>query len=579
VEFVESGAVVVADGADPLDHLWVVRTGAVEVLDRGRVVDQLGTGDTFGHVSVLSGLPPALAVRAAEDTLLYRLPDPRTVLAEPGRLRFAHYGTLVSRSRLVRDGVLEEATRPVSRYLRPVVWCDATTTVRQAAELMTSAGQSCALVRTRDGLGIVTDQDFRRAFASGSADAESPVAGLASAPVHSVVADTSVSAAFIEMLQHGVHHLAVLGPAGVPVGVVRVVDLSSAELRDPLVVRGAVESAGTLDRLAEAARLLPSTVVELDAAGVPPLQIGSLLAAVTDAVLQRLVELCMPVDAGPEVSWLVLGSLARREPLPGSDVDTGMVWSDPDPAPAGSEDDVGDVVRAKAERVLAGMTTCGLSPCPDGANASNPLFSRSRAQWVDRATAWIAEPADEGALLLASIVTDSRPVTSIALGRAITDTIRTTARSNEFLAALLRLSLTRRPPTGFVRDFVVEHSGRRRATLDLKKRGLAPVVALGRWVAMVSGEVSGTTPQRLRRAADSGLLTVDEADTLVGAYTEFYSLLLHAEIAAIRSGTPTSTMLAPADLDTLARRRLRESFRAVSDVQARLHVDWSSRLL
>jgi hypothetical protein len=37
---------------------------------------RLAPGDTFGHISVLSGLPPTLAVRAAEDTLLYRLLTP-----------------------------------------------------------------------------------------------------------------------------------------------------------------------------------------------------------------------------------------------------------------------------------------------------------------------------------------------------------------------------------------------------------------------------------------------------------------------------------------------------------------------
>ena len=83
VEYFTAGTVIVEADAAPLDCLYVVRVGAVEIIDRGRITDVLGAGETFGHISVLSGLPPPLQVRAVEDTLCYRLPDPRTLLAHP----------------------------------------------------------------------------------------------------------------------------------------------------------------------------------------------------------------------------------------------------------------------------------------------------------------------------------------------------------------------------------------------------------------------------------------------------------------------------------------------------------------
>ena len=83
VEYFLAGTVIVEAEAAPLDCLFVVRVGAVEIIDRGRITDVLGPGETFGHISVLSGLPPPLQVRAAEDTLCYRLPDPRTLLGAP----------------------------------------------------------------------------------------------------------------------------------------------------------------------------------------------------------------------------------------------------------------------------------------------------------------------------------------------------------------------------------------------------------------------------------------------------------------------------------------------------------------
>ena len=48
VEYFAAGTVIVPADAQPLDHLYVIRTGAAEITDRGQTVDLLGPGDT-GH--------------------------------------------------------------------------------------------------------------------------------------------------------------------------------------------------------------------------------------------------------------------------------------------------------------------------------------------------------------------------------------------------------------------------------------------------------------------------------------------------------------------------------------------------
>ena len=56
VDLFAAGTTIVSENGPRLDHIYVVRTGAVEVLDRGRTVDVLTPGNSFGHISVLSGL-------------------------------------------------------------------------------------------------------------------------------------------------------------------------------------------------------------------------------------------------------------------------------------------------------------------------------------------------------------------------------------------------------------------------------------------------------------------------------------------------------------------------------------------
>ena len=590
VQRVAAGTVVVIAEGAVLEHLYVVRHGAVQVLDRGRVIDELGEGDTFGHISVFSGLPPPLAVRAAEDTVLYRLPDPRGLLREPQRLRFNRYGALPARTRVTRDGVFGADQRAVREYLRPAVFCPPTATVREAAARITEEYQSCALIDTPGGLGIVTDSDFRRGLGQGLATFDAPVTALATIPARTIGADTSRAQALLNMVEHGVHHLIALDDRARPVGVVRAIDLASADVRDPLLIRAAIETATDLDQLVDAAALLPSTAVELIDAGLPPVRVGALLAAVREALLRKLVALDTALEGTPGCAWFVLGSTARHEPLPSSDLDTALAWAEPangQPGNGQPDSDPGTTplgeqrareFRAAAERVLTNLGRCGIQRCPDGLNATNPLFSRSVRGWTDAATAWQRDPSIDQALLLTAMVADSRPVTELAVGRAVVDASRTATPSQHYLTVMLRYTLAVKPPLGFVRNFVVDHTGEHRGQLNLKRGGLMPIASIGRWVAVLTGEPVGSTPERLRRGLEAKILTQNEVDSLVGAFELIYELLLERESAALRAGTTPSRHLAPGELDSLTRRHLRAAFREVHRVQTRLDADWVSWL-
>jgi CBS domain-containing protein len=576
VEFFAAGATIVRADQPQLDHLYVVRTGAVHIVDRTHVVDELGAGDTFGHISVLSGLPPALSVVAEVDTLCYRIPNPRSILDHPERLTFAHYNTMVSRARLT-TGALDTRLRPIRDRMRPPTWCRAETSIRDAARAMTEANQSCVVFPAPDGFGILTDSDCRRRVATGEVPVDAPVTAIATSPARTVDAGTTTSAAFLEMVTHGVHHLVVVEPDGRGVGIARVFDLSSSEVRDPLRIRSAIDRARTMDELAAASALLGPTAVELTDSGVPALRVSALVGAMVEAVLDRCISFepaFTDESAGYDASWLVLGSLARGEPLPQSDVDTALVWR---PVTGSSDGDPRPLLDA-AELVIERVERCGLRRCPDGANASNPLFNRSQAAWLAAAQHWIARPDSAGATLLSAVVADSRPVTGLQLGRSLLGSVESLNTNKPFLQRMLDEALAQRPPTGFVRDFVVEAAGSHRGELDLKRRGLGPVVALGRWIAVTARLPVASTQDRLALGAQVGLLTRDESDTLRGAHREMFDLLSGREVDAIRSAQPPSTYLNPEGLDSLTRRHLRESFRAISRVQARLESEWVSRI-
>ena len=553
VEYVRAGTVLLRP-ADPLpDHVWVVRSGALEVLDGDRVVDLLEQGDTATPQLAPDGDRPAHTLRAAQDSVLYLLlPRPLPPQTPAGT-------SPVRRS-------------PVGRHARPVLLVEADEPVREVARRIGDRSTSCAVVRFPDGLGVVTDADVRRRVGTGQVPVDAPVARLASRPALCVPADADVASALLLMVRHGVHHLVVTDPGGRPQGVLRAVDLASAEVRDPLAVRAAVAAAQDVPALADAVRHLPAAAVELHDAGVPALRIASLLAAVAEAVVLRTVALGGHTEStGVRCSWIVLGSLARRELLPTSDVDTALAW-DGDP-----DDTHGERVRAAAARTLDDLERAGLRRCPDGANADDPLFGRSVQRWRVAAAGWSRDPTPARALLLATMLASSRALTEPDLAAAATEQLRGARDRPAFRKAVLDYTLAARPPIGFVREFVVEDSGEHRGRLNLKRGGLRPITSIGTWAAVLTGAPATGTPERLRAALAAGLLDPDEAASLEHAYEYLFAMVLGHEVEALRAGAAPDTWIDPARLDTLTRRQLREAFRVIAKVQGRLESQWAPR--
>lgn len=241
---------------------------------------------------------------------------------------------------------------------------------------------------------------------------------------------------------------------------------------------------------------------------------------------------------------------------------------------AGAGEDANpDSIREQLAHVLGHLNQLGFQPCPHDANAYYPLFGRSLDAWNRAAKGWADDPAEPGYLILASAMLDARPITNPEMADQLNRRLLSRLRGDEFLRAMLRFALTEKPPVGFVREFVVERFGERHGQLDLKRAGLRPIVSIARALSLRAGDARGTTLERLDRAAQGGLLSTEESETLKSVFLLCYDLLLDADVKAARAGDTGAGFLAPGDLDPLRRRYLRDGFRAIDRIQDRLAAD------
>jgi CBS domain-containing protein len=582
LETVPAGTTIFSQGDGPVTHLRVVRSGAVEIVADGRVLDLLGEGELFGHASMLSGFPSGFEARAVEDTVCYRIRAgvAQELLSAPEGLRFVARSLLeppTELHELAREPGRNRADQPVAALIHgePVV-CGPQTTIRAAAERMTEARQTSVVVQLAGGvLGILTDRDLRTRVVAAGLSVEAPVTEAMSAPAYTCTPDQSSGEVLIQMLDRGLRHVPVVSSRGTVLGIVEDMDLVAVRTRSSFYLRQRIAEARSGAELEMVARELRPMVVALHDSHVAAANAMAVYAVVVDGLTRRALELELArrgADGPPvEFAWLALGSQARREALPSSDVDSAVVWFGED-----QSEIVRDRLLQITRAVVAVLARCGLPTDEHGASASDSAFVRSVASWQHVARSWIAEPTQEKALILASVLVDSRPVWGVHTGTAVSDTFRLAPENPALLRLLARFALSHRPPTGFFRGLVVEHTGEHRGQLDLKQGGVLPIVALARWGAMAAGVTSASTVERLREAAGAGTLPSADAHTLVDAFELINNLRLGHQVDQLRAGQEPDDHVNPAELSPLTRTHLKEAFRAVTAIQKRVGADLSA---
>ena len=575
VEYHPAGEVIIRQGDAPQDRIRVVRRGSAELVDRGRVLDVLGEGEMFGHPSMLSGLPSGFEIRAPEDMLCYaiRADDCLPLLARPAGLRFLGR-SILDRPRPTRADAppnpLDISGQPAVTLAgeRPVV-VDPQTTVREAVRSMEAEGTSSIIVRIGDGeLGIVTDRDLRSEVVAGDHSPDTPVSEVMTTPIESVRPDQSGAELMLAMLEHGIHHMPVVADGSKVVGVVRDVDLLTAQTGTPFLLRRSIASAGSAAELTGVINELNQAVVALYDARIPADQISAVISVVSDALIGRTIELAIAARGEPptEFAWLSLGSHGRREAVPSSDVDSGTSWRDPEP---GREQEASDYVHAVAGAVADALTSIGWRLDARGVTASGDFSASSIGEWRRAIAAWLEHPEDNKVLIATSILLDGRTVFGPEDLNPNGEFFGSGKRET-LLRWMLRLALSARPPTGFRLDIVLEHSGEKRGTLDIKHGGLLPVVDVARYGALSCDSRETGTIARLRASGDCGALGADQAQTLVEAYGLFAGLRLEHQVEQLRRGEDPDDHLDPKHLNPLTRRYLRDAFREVSAVQKQL---------
>jgi CBS domain-containing protein len=566
-EFAEN--TVVADYATRVpDDVWMVRTGhvALRASGDGTTIDTVGPGGIFGYMPLLAGGGMDFAAHTTTPSTLIRLPGAlvRAQFAKPAGLAFLA-------SSAWNLGTADRPTIAPSTDSGPVaelVHGDVLTvgpdaSVRDAVCRMTAHHVSYALIRLPDGgLGIFTDRDLRTRVVAAGVGIDVPIAEVMSAPARTVTADLTADAALMEMLESGVRHMPVLTLRGEVVGVLEDVDLLAASARQSFALRRSIGLAGNAVELQEVGKRVTGVAVNLFRNGFKAAATSAILSVVIDSLVRRALEMALAEagDSANGFAWLTLGSVARREAMPSSDVDSALSWRD-------EMSSAREKLRAIAARTHEILDGCGLPSDRNGAVAFEPLFSRSQSEWFAAAEGWLEDPLRGKGLIMSSLLIDGRVVRGDASLHVVPAAYRRMREEHPDAMRLQRLyAVSTRVKTRSLRDVL----SRRGGTFDLKHHAMTPIVNLARWGGLTVGIASASTPARLDAAAQAGVISQRDTRTLSDVFVMLQRLRMAHQVEQISAGHTPGDMITMSELSPLNRGLLSDALREIAAVQRRV---------
>ena len=560
------------------NHQWyVIRSGAVEVFRRdGQLYNRLGAGDFFGEQSLMLNRPVRFPVTALEDTLIYLIGEETFNYLFDNFEHFADFVEVEDQTRLRQSIAKREddnalLTAKVDNLITALpVTISSSTSVHQAAIRMTEENVSSVLItrsakdRATEVIGIVTDLDIRARLVAEGLSSDIAVAEIMSTELIYVQSHQFVFEAMMLMLKHNVQHLPVLRKSK-PIGLISHLDILRYESQNSLFVVKNIFSAQSVDELAALIHDVQGCFTRMVHQDANSQMIGSAMAVVGRSFKQRLCELAEADLGVPPVPYcfLALGSMARGEQLIVTDQDNAIILDDSYQA-----DLHGDYFEALAKFVCDGLARCGYSYCTGEIMATNSKWCQPLAVWQQYFSQWIDQPSAQS-LLHSAIFFDLEGVWGeIRWADQLNHLIRQKAQKNSrFLACMARNALLRTPPLGFFKDFVMETDGRQTNSINMKRRGTAPIADLVRVHALAVGSSARNTFERLEDIIEAGILPPGRGQDLRDALEFIAMVRIRHQAIDIELKHEPDNNIEPEHLSDFDRKNLKEAFQILSNAQ------------
>jgi CBS domain-containing protein len=589
MEFYPKDTVILKQDAPPSDSLRIIKKGGVKVSmvsENGDevVIDYRSEGDTFGFLSIVGKDRVRSNVTAVDDTICYLLGKEMLLKLLDSNLSFTEY-FLKSHITKYIDRTYREmqdkslfyggsdrllfTTQVGDMSIKGVVSTREDTSIREAARIMSENRVSSLVIMDRNNLpsGMVTDRDLREKVVSRGRDVQEPVKNIMTTSLIRVDARDYCFEVVLRMIKYNIHHILVIKD-GMLTGVITNHDLMMLQGTSPLSLTKDIESQQTIEGLIPVSKKVNGIIGLLLKEGAKASNITKVITEINDRIVRKVLEFSERKHGKPPVPycWIGFGSEGRREQTFKTDQDNAIIYADP---PSDTEAEAAKkYFSAFAAYVRDGLLQCGFPPCPANYMASNPQWCQPLNVWKRYFSNWISTPTSD-AVMNSLAFFDFRPMYGeLALAETLRDDLNAMLRDQKvFLGYLASMAIKNTPPIGFFKSFVVEKGGEHKNELNLKVKGLAPLVDIVRLFALEKGIRETSTLERLGALRSRHTIVEEYADDFEYAFEFIMLLRIHNQYAQISSGQAPDNFINPNKLSNLEKRSIKEAFQVISKVQ------------
>ena len=575
----------IPDTGTLFDHLYLIRTGKVELnTPDGELQTRLGEGDMFGYRSSHVGSRDKLKAFAMEDILVYQLSaaDMDRICDQNAQLNCFFDTSDEVQSERQREAIslfsqsdqtqLNLMLTPVRELLsRTPVKLPVTATIQETAQVMSQKRVSSILIyhepkrREQKLIGIVTDRDLRNRVIAKGLDLNDRVSEIMTENPATINSSDFAFKAQLQMTRYNVHHMPVMNNNRL-VGMITTTDLTRQHTCSTVYIVGDIYKHTDIDKIKEVTAKIPELLVNLVATGATAMSVGHLITSITDTVTTRLLQLAEKrLGTAPVAyAWISAGSQARKEQVALSDQDNCLILAD-DYIP----EEHSKYFRLLARHVCDGLNACGYTYCPGDMMATNYHWCQPLKAWKEYFNQWIDRPEPE-ALMLTCVFFDLRCIYGKrSLFQELRDHVLDKTRGNRiFLAHMTNNALSRQPPLGFFRNFVLIKGGQHDHTFDVKLNGIVPIVDLARIYTLAQGSRAINTLDRLDLMESCKEISSDSAGDLHDALEFISNLRIQHQARQVKAGKEMDNFVSPDNLSHVDRNLLKKAFLVIRNMQS-----------
>ncbi len=562
------------------DFLYLVRKGAVLIEDENeKLFSILSERQWFGYNTQLA----LYSHSCQEDTLYYRIPKKLFFNLFDDQSRVNHFfvdagleASIKAQNIIKQNSLLDNSVLSMSRA-NDVYTVDLKTSISQVATLMSDKRVTSVVITDNDVLcGIVTDRAFCTKVAAVGLDVSHPIGDIMTLNPIFIEHYKSGIEAMLLMAKSGIRHLPIVKNKQA-IGIITAADLLRKQSHNVVFLINEVLVSNTIDELKKISKQVPLLLQHGFDANMDEHDITYSVSSVGRSINQQLLKQAEVLFGDPPIAyaWVVAGSLARSEQIAHSDQDNLLILSD-----EYDERLHGDYFSKLAQYVCDGLNACGYVFCPGDVMAINPKWRQSVAVWRSYFNQWISSP-DPKALMYASIFFDLKCIygTPELLKDLMTEVFTKTRQNTIFQSHMAHNAEHYKPPLGFFRNFILEDNGVNKKSLNLKKKGVVPIVDIARVYALSHGVRAVNTQGRLRELADVGGLSASGAKELIEAYKFINLVRIKHQSRQIKTNQSIDNLVPTIEISSLDQKHLKDAFSIVSNMQAVMSSQYQTSIL